>query len=222
MLAELAAQAHHKTYEEGEILCNQPEPAHTVWLVMSGWVKLTRETLDGSEAVWDVLGAGHMVGLETLTPEYCYTVRAVAVSPVTTLAISHGALRRVLETYPPFVSTLFNHSVRQQENERLEIEHRTHQTAPQRIGCFLLKLARAPTSGSMTLVLPFDKGLLAARLGMQPETFSRALARLKQDTGLQLQGAQVTIPDVAQMHQYTCGPCSGTYPCKTCDVEVGG
>lgn len=222
MLADLAAHTHQRSYAEGDTLCHQPDVAHTVWLTMSGWVKLTRETLDGSEAVWDVLGAGHLVGLETLMPDYRYTTRAVAVEPVTTLAISHAALRRITESHPPFALALLGHSLRQQESEQLEIEHRTHQTAPQRIGCFLLRLAKAPISGSMTLNLPFDKGLLAARLGMQPETFSRALARLKQDTGIGLQGAQVTIQDVAQMHKYVCGPCSGSYPCQPCNIEVGG
>ncbi len=213
ILATLAARTHQKQVEDGEVLCHQNDVAHSLWLVMDGWVKLTRETLDGGEAVWDVLGAGHVVGLEALMEPHCYTTQARAVGEVSVLVIPHNILRQMAEIQPKLMVRLLTYTLRQQQEERLELEHRTQQTAPQRIGCFLLKLAGTPSKGAARLHLPFDKGLLAARLGMQPETFSRALAKLKQETDLQMDGVQMLIPDVKQLEAYTCGGCSGIYPC---------
>lgn len=213
LLEQIAAVAHSKDMHAGDVLCHQNDAAHSVWLILDGWAKLTRETLDGGDAVWDVLGMGHLIGLETLIAPHSYTTRAVAVSEMSTLVISHGVLRQIIETNGDFARLVLKHLVSQQQDERLEIEHRTHQTAPQRIGCFLLKLAGTPAQGRVELQLPFDKGLLAARLGMQPETFSRALAKLKQETGLRMVGARVEMDDVDAMRAYTCGACSGSYPC---------
>ncbi|HEY9163336.1 MAG TPA: helix-turn-helix domain-containing protein, partial [Magnetovibrio sp.] len=46
--------------------------------------------------------------------------------------------------------------------------------------------------------LPMDKSLIAARLGMQPETFSRALAKLK-SAGVENSGSDIVIQDVDQL-----------------------
>lgn len=214
VLRQIAAKCHTKDFGEGDVLCHQSDVAHSVWLVLNGWVKLTRETLDGGDAVWDVLGMGHLVGLETLTAPYTYTTRAVAVSDMSALVIPHSVLRQMIDSHADFARLVLKHVLRQQQDERLEIEHRTHQTAPQRIGCFLLKLAGTPTKGRMDIHLPFDKGLLAARLGMQPETFSRALAKLKQETGMRMVGSHVELEDIGVLKAYTCGACSGSYPCS--------
>jgi CRP/FNR family transcriptional regulator, dissimilatory nitrate respiration regulator len=42
--------------------------------------------------------------------------------------------------------------------------------------------------------LPLDKSLIAARLGMQPETFSRSVARLRGDGG-----GRVVVGDVRRL-----------------------
>lgn len=213
LLEQIAAACHTRDFGEGDVLCHQNDVAHSLWLVLDGWVKLTRETLDGGDAVWDVLGVGHLVGLETLTAPFTNTTRAVAVSDMTALVVPHSTLRQLVDSNGEFARLILKHVLRQQQDERLEIEHRTHQTAPQRIGCFLLKLAGTPAKGKVDIQLPFDKGLLAARLGMQPETFSRALAKLKQETGLRMTGAHVVMDDVDALRAYTCGACSGSYPC---------
>jgi CRP-like cAMP-binding protein len=88
------------------------------------------------------------------------------------------------------------------------------QSAPQRIGCFLLRLCKAQEEGEVTLHLPYDKTLIAARLGMKPETFSRALTRLRQESDIEVKGATVSIPDIQRLVGYTCNACSNAYPCK--------
>lgn len=214
VMKSLAAQCHLRTVVDDEVLCHQHDNAQSLWLVLDGWVKLTRETLDGGDVVWDVLGMGHLVGLETLAGQPQHSTRVQAVGPGSVIVLPLAALKNLLEKDMGFTRALLTHALDQQQQDRLEMEHRSQQTAPQRIGCFLLKLAGAPTQGALDVVLPFDKGLLAARLGMQPETFSRALAKLKQETGLRLQGARVHMEDVHVLHVYTCGGCSGSYPCK--------
>jgi CRP-like cAMP-binding protein len=215
-LKTLAQACRLKTYSHGEVLGHAGDALETLWLVLGmGLIKLSRETADGTEAVWDVLGQGEIVGLETAvakTPTAPTT--AVAVGPVEVICIPHEAFSSLLED-GAFARAMLEHLSDQTNRQRLETEHRAHQTTAQRLGCFLLRLAHTPEEGEATVRFPFDKGLLAARLGMDPATFSRALGKLKADTGLSVSGLSVTIPDIRRLTAYTCGSCSGTYPCLT-------
>lgn len=77
-----------------------------------------------------------------------------------------------------------------------------------------MRLADSDSKGPVTIHLPYDKTLLAARLGMQPETFSRALAKLKEQTGIRVKGAVVELDNLEQLINYSCQVCSSEFPCK--------
>ena len=53
-------------------------------------------------------------------------------------------------------------------------------------------------SGPAAIALPYEKALIANRLGMQPESFSRALARLR-DLGVTVERDNVHIKDLAKL-----------------------
>jgi hypothetical protein len=72
---------------------------------------------------------------------------------------------------------------------------------PQRIAGFLLDQVKN-TSGPATVALPYEKSLIANRLGMQPESFSRALARLR-GLGVTVERESVHIRDVGKLAEFT-------------------
>jgi len=79
------------------------------------------------------------------------------------------------------------------------LEQLQSHSASQRLATFLLGLVPSD-SGAADLHLPIDKGLIAARLGMKPETLSRALATLREE-GLQISGERVRVPDVERLRR---------------------
>jgi hypothetical protein len=50
------------------------------------------------------------------------------------------------------------------------------------------------------IALPYDKVLIAARLGLKPESLSRAFAKLR-TVGVEVSASHVAIRDVARLHQ---------------------
>ena len=70
----------------------------------------------------------------------------------------------------------------------------------QRLGGFLLSLTEAD-DGEIVVELPYDKRLLANRLGMKPESLSRALAKLR-EIGVQDVEGVLTIADVGSLRDF--------------------
>lgn len=56
--------------------------------------------------------------------------------------------------------------------------------------------------------------LIASRLGMEPETFSRGLATLK-DHGIKAQNAKIVFCDIEAMEDFVCDHCSMAGECPT-------
>ena len=75
-------------------------------------------------------------------------------------------------------------------------------TTAQRLGHYLLELAPDQNGRSATLRLPFDKRLLAARLGCRQENLSRAFAALR-GFGVETHGARVILHDIASLKAYS-------------------
>lgn len=88
----------------------------------------------------------------------------------------------------------------------LQLEHASTMNAPQRLGCFILRLTNN-TKTSFKITLPYDKNLIAAYLGMKGETFSRALSELK-PLGVSVKGKTLLINDIHKLINFSCISCS--------------
>jgi len=75
-------------------------------------------------------------------------------------------------------------------------------TTAQRLGCYLLALSKDQTATTASMRLPFDKRLLAARLGCRQENLSRAFAALR-SLGVETHGSRVILHDVARLRDYS-------------------
>ena len=73
-------------------------------------------------------------------------------------------------------------------------------TSTQRLGCYLLALAEENGADGF-VELPHDKRLIAARLGMTPESLSRAFSSLRA-MGVEVRGHRIRLTDVTKLRQY--------------------
>ena len=96
---------------------------------------------------------------------------------------------------------------REMHKLELENEHMILMSAPQRVGCLLLQLSSGMISQGGTFTFPYDKSLAAQRLGMTPETFSRALSKLK-PVGVSVNGPEIRVESFHCLAEYSCGHCS--------------
>ncbi len=211
-LALLSADMRKRSYQRRHLLFLQHDPANWCYIIVSGWIKLFRETLDGDEAVVDVLNDGHLFGDSGILDHGSHDYGAEVIEDAELLCIPTVSLRRVMERDNKLVLNMLHALASQRSHHLKEIEHRTLQNAPQRVGCFLLSLC-AVDQASQVLHLPYDKILISARLGMKPETFSRAVNALRKEVGIDVKGSTVTIPSIERLSDYACSACSNMFPC---------
>ncbi|MBL4690694.1 MAG: helix-turn-helix domain-containing protein, partial [Rhodospirillales bacterium] len=84
-----------------------------------------------------------------------------------------------------------------------DIEQLKTRSATLRVVDFLLKLCPVE-EGPAVVSLPYDKTLISRRLGMQPESLSRILAKLRKQ-GVKTDTNRVVISDVADLMDFANG-----------------
>lgn len=214
MFSDFGHAAQEMTRPKGNVLFLQDDPAEWFYFIVSGWVKIFRETIEGDEAVLDVLTDGHIFGEAAIMDGGIHTVGAAVVEKAVLLRLPASLLKSAITKSHDVALGMLSSISRQRRQQTQEIENLNMQNAPQRIGCFLLRLCRMNEADAASFNLPYDKSLIAARLGMQCETFSRALNKLRKETSISVKGAAVDIPDIEDLSRFACSRCSNEYPCS--------
>lgn len=214
ILNRLSKRAHQTTHKKGKILFIHGDVAEHYYVVKSGHVKLFRETLDGVQAVIDVLSADDVFGHNLLFEDHTYPYSAEVAESGSIISLPLSDLREEIHNNNDIAVSLLRTMTHELGRKERELEHRSTQSATQRISCFILRQALREKSSLPVIRLPYDKMLLAARLGMQPETFSRALSKLKKKTGMRIEGSFIHLDTIEQLSTYACSSCSGKFPCE--------
>lgn len=213
ILSEIIGASTIRKYGKGEQLFIYGDKANSFYMLISGWVKLYRETMDGNEAISDIFGSGEIFSHMTIFDDFTHKHNCEIIEDAEILLLPLGLLSQKIDDQPQLALNILRSNALATRLKNKEIEHLSIQNAPQRIGCFLLRLCKAKTADSIMLHLPYDKTMIAAKLGMQPETFSRALKKLKADAGIDVIGGNVEIKSIQALSQYCCGACSSSFPC---------
>lgn len=195
----LLADATVRKHPRGAVLFSQEEPADRFFVILGGWVKLSRETRDGHESVIGLFSKGESFGEAAMFESGTFPVDGIIIEEARLLVIPAGSFRRRLGERPELMFKLIGSMSRHMRRLVQQIEQLTTRTSAERLAGFLASLAR-DMDPPIRLLLPVDKVLIAGRLGMQPETFSRAIAKLR-GCGVTVDGHEVMITDLKRLHR---------------------
>ncbi len=184
----------------GATIFSQDDPAEAIYIVIEGWVKLYRISAVGTEAVVGVFTKGHSFGEAVALQGRTYPVFAEAVTETTLMRIEAKSFLGLLENSPEIAIAMLTATYAHLHNLVAQIEQLKGQTGPQRVADFLLDLTTSEV-GACSVNLPYDKVLIAGRLGMKPESLSRAFAKLKAH-GVTMQQHSAQIADVAALRAF--------------------
>jgi len=199
MIERLIAPASVVTLEDGQTLFRQGEPASAFFIMVDGWVKLYRITLAGDEAVISVFTRGASFAEAAAFTSGVYPASAEAVSDARVVRIPSDHVVRCIREVPDIALAMIASTSQHLHRLVQQVEQLKAQSGIQRVAEFLASLC--PVDGSGCLIsLPYDKALIAGRLGLKPESLSRAFAKLK-SVGVDVRASQVVVRDVAQLRE---------------------
>jgi CRP-like cAMP-binding protein len=185
--------SHMTDMVEGESLFFQGDNASCFYLMLTGRIKLFRVSPEGKEKVVEIMEAGSTFAEALMFMDQPhYPVTATALAPSRVIAINCREYKTMLrESIDSCFLLLGSMSLRLhgliQEIDALSLDTGTVRTvayllhqAPQDRASFELRVA---------------KSVIASRLSVKPETFSRILKSLHESEILTIEGRYVTIHD---------------------------
>ncbi len=202
VLARLAEISWLTYAPEGTILCRQGEPTNPFYIILEGQISGFSRAANGTTAVVEVVRAGETLGLANVLAGQPRQLSAEVITPCELLAIETTGLLALLPQETSLVTVLLRAQAREFRALVRQVCDLKLRTTAQRLGCYLLSLSQQTHGNTTALRLPFDKRLLAARLGCRQENLSRAFAALR-SFGVETHGARVILHDVAKLRAYS-------------------
>jgi len=196
-LAELVRHARTLYFRRGQTVAQRGELVPGLLAVAYGMVKLTLRGATGAERVLRLVGSSQTFGEVVLFLQRPLPLDAVAVVDTRLVLVPAAPLLALMERDPHFARSLVASLCERMHALVCDIEATTMHGAAERLAAYLESLAASPETTRVTL--PAAKKLIAARLGMTKETFSRALHALAQAGLLQVAGRDVVLLDRARL-----------------------
>jgi CRP/FNR family transcriptional regulator, dissimilatory nitrate respiration regulator len=200
VLKGLLEESHVVEFPRNKLLFLRGEPAVHIYLLLDGWVKVYRDTPEGEQTVIGILKPGETVAEAAIFLGRDYPASAEVVSDARLLELPSDTLLTLLREDGELGIRMLGTLSQRLRGLVLHIEQIQARSTPQRLGEFLLSLCDEK-EGAITLDLPYDKSLVAARLGMKPESLSRALAKLR-SYGVSTNGHQVELSDISALRNF--------------------
>lgn len=196
----LLERAQMRSFDRGATIFLQGEPANHVHIVLDGWVKLYRISQNGAEAVVAVFTEGGSFGEAVALRGDVYPVTSEAVTDCRLAQVQASILLETMRTRPELCQAMLASTFQHLQGLIAQIEQLKAHNGAQRVAEFLLDLCKTD-SGPSNVTLPYDKNLIAARLGMKPASLSRAFARLR-DMGVTISQNHAKIQSIDELAQF--------------------
>lgn len=189
-----------RKHPKGQMIFEQGADASAFYIVLEGWIKVFRPSASGDEAVFGVFTIGETFGEAAMFIGGRYPAAAQAVEDCRLVAVHSTVFREQLDKHPELAFQMLGAMSRHLHSLVLQVEQLQTRSSAQRLAQFLVSLAPGQ-DGYTVLLLPYDKSLIAHRLGMKPESLSRAFARLRSQ-GVSAGGNKVLIDDMGHLREY--------------------
>jgi CRP-like cAMP-binding protein len=198
-LDELLRDARTLYFRRGEAVARHGEMVPGLLAVAYGMIKLVLHGGAGAERVLRLVGPGQTFGEVVLFLRRPLPVDAIAVTDTRLVLVPAERLLALVAGDARFPLNLIASLCQRMHTLICDFEATTQHGAPARLAAYLESLAAGPQPGRV--LLPAAKKLIAARLGMTKETFSRALHELVQAGLVRVAGREVVLLDRAGLER---------------------
>ncbi|MGD9740498.1 MAG: helix-turn-helix domain-containing protein [Bauldia sp.] len=171
-----------------EEIFGEGDPADFVYRVRSGTVRLYRILSDGRRLIGSFLHSGDSFGFEDSDE---HALSAEAVTDCEIIATPRLAVARRAESDHEFSHQLWQTAVAELSRARKHMLVLGCQSAVERVGSFLLEMAR--TAATKVVTLPMSRQDIADYLGLTIETVSRTITQLTERGAIEVPSSRTIV-----------------------------
>jgi CRP/FNR family cyclic AMP-dependent transcriptional regulator len=173
---ETAGRPH--TYRDADVLCNEGDPTTHVFVLLSGWVKISKVSYDGKNVLQAVRGGGDVVGEIAGSVTGSRTATMKAAGTVRSLTVRSVQFWDFIDTHPAAGRAYRQASVEWQQVSYAQQKSLTLLNGAQRLAGLLIDLddqGRRAGDGADDSPPPLSQEELASLIGASRSTVTRAL-----------------------------------------------
>lgn len=212
--AALAAGVRKVHAPRGTVLFRRGEPALGMYVVVYGQVKLAFVAASGAEKVVDFRGPGSSFGEAVMFLEAPHLVTAQVIADALLLYLPRETVFERIERDTAFARRMIGGLSRRLHQLICEVESLSTRSGTERVIGFLLRdcgveeeLRQAGDGApvAVAIELPIAKGMIASRLNLTQEHFSRILHDLSAAGLIEVHGRRIHVPDLKRLREYVPG-----------------
>jgi CRP/FNR family transcriptional regulator len=189
-----------KPVAKGAYLFHEGDPSVGFYIVQTGAINVHRVNGAGKEQVIHVFRAGESFAEGTLATESGYPADARAVETSQVLLVQKSGILALLKRQPELALRMLGSMSAHLRILVGQLEDLTLKDVETRLANWLVKRCPNPAGDKpVRIELPMTKRVLAAELGTVSETFSRTLAKFREQKLIAVKGKAITVLHPARL-----------------------
>ena len=188
----------------GTILYRRGDHCSGIYVLVSGHIKVVLGTANGAEKVVELAGPGQTLGETAVFLGRPHKTSAETLSDCRLLHIAKDQVFAAVQKHPGFAQRIIAGLSHRLDRFISDLESLTLHSGTERVvGYLLSRLDGAAARPHTAVTLPASKGVIASRLNLTQEHFSRILHDLAAIDLIRVDGRDITIPNVDQLRART-------------------
>ena len=189
-----------KSLEKDDYLFHEGDPAIGFYVVQRGSVNVHRVNAAGKEQIIHIFRSGESFAEVALATSTGYPADARALEPTQVLLVQKADILALVQRQPELALRMLGSMSSHLRVLVAQLEDLTLKDVETRLANWLIKRCPNPQGGSPAQIeLTMTKRVLAAELGTVSETFSRMLAKFREQKLIAVQGKTVTVLSPAKL-----------------------
>jgi CRP-like cAMP-binding protein len=186
------------------MLFQKGDPPRGFFVVVTGQIKLALPSAQGNEKVVEIIGPQQSFGEAVMFMDRPFPVFAEALLDSQLLHIGKDVVFDLIETDPSFSRRMLAGLSMRLHSLIADVESYTLRSSAQRLIGYLLQHSpnEDDAANRIEIKLPTSKHIIASRLNLTPETFSRILHELAASGLIEVHGRTITIPDLRRLRSH--------------------
>lgn len=199
-LKNVAAITLLKQLKKGDYLFREGEPSRGFYIVQQGAINVHRVGTSGKEQVIHVFRPGESFAEATLATETGYPADARALEPSQVLLVQKQEFIGLLRRHPELALRMLGSMSQHLRVLVGLLDDLTLKDVETRLANWLVKRCPRPDDDKpVEIELTMTKRVLAAELGTVSETFSRTLAKFREQNLVAVKGRVLTVLSPARL-----------------------